>query len=926
MKKSIIALLIVIPILIAACAGYAWQYQDDYTLSPFKRDRSLSNVSKVKTDLLGNMYLISHAKEAVIKLDEDGVQQFRIRQGNVAKDGRLTNFDDVAVDEQGYVYVLLTKLNRHGLYVIGEEIVRYTPEGKFDKTLYEKRYSTEEQLHRIGKIKSLHVERGWLYFFETGTPRVNLKKMNVTQAGAQPLVHLQIELPGAKFVSELTGHEFGQIVYTTRSGEIYRVEDEKTHRQLYPTPVQDSGDRVQDDGRSVLMSPRLNGTGELYFIQGYTNELMKLHLAHPEKLETLSQFNVAEKGDYTGKLLSLDVTFNGTVTVAQPERVMRLSVDAEPLLVIEDYSLSWKTYAHRWLLWGIAFIAMLLLALELRLIYIHILKRKTSLILKKIVVIIPLFVFSIVFVTNTVLTQANKDLTLEVNRELQMLAHNGKKLIDGNRLQRLNRVSDYMNEDYQALQTIRNQLFTLARGFDREGLYSTIYKVENGNQLFKIFDDDDGTYMFEVIEMDEDFEHAVAGHTFANESRDENGYWLFAMSPIYNSAGDLVGIFEVGKDMHAYEIVQREMYYETIRQMLLVTGVCILIFVFAAYWLLSPLRKLRKGVIDFSRGKWEAEVHIRTGDEVADLGERFNEMADKIRRYIQHITSTNQVTFRFVPQAFLKYLGKESILDLRLGDQIERDMSILVSNIRNFYHLSKKMTPQENFKFLNSYLSRFGPVVRKHEGVVNKYLGGGIMALYPRHADTAIASAVEMRAKLDIYNQHRANMNYESVELGIALHKGPIMIGIIGEEERMDGSVISDVVMITEALEKMCVTLGAPILATENFMDSLTDRNVFDHRYLGIVTIPEHDQPIPLYDIYHGDDRQVYRLKHETKALFESAVTMFQQGRFFDAREAFVEVIRANRWDKAAKLYFSIADQLYRQGATEQWNGSLHVS
>jgi class 3 adenylate cyclase len=86
---------------------------------------------------------------------------------------------------------------------------------------------------------------------------------------------------------------------------------------------------------------------------------------------------------------------------------------------------------------------------------------------------------------------------------------------------------------------------------------------------------------------------------------------------------------------------------------------------------------------------------------------------------------------RFVPTEFLELLGRESLLKVGLGDSVQREITVLFSDIRAFTSLSESMTPEENFAFLNSYLGGVGPVIRQHRGFIDKYIGDAVMALFP---------------------------------------------------------------------------------------------------------------------------------------------------------------------------------------------------
>jgi two-component system sensor histidine kinase ChiS len=103
------------------------------------------------------------------------------------------------------------------------------------------------------------------------------------------------------------------------------------------------------------------------------------------------------------------------------------------------------------------------------------------------------------------------------------------------------------------------------------------------------------------------------------------------------------------------------------------------------------------------------------------------------------LTSVNDAYGRFVPHQFLSYLNKESITQVKLADHEEREMTIMFADIRDFTGLSERMNPQENFRFLNSYLSRVSPVIGQHHGFIDKYIGDEIMALFPRSSDDAVS-------------------------------------------------------------------------------------------------------------------------------------------------------------------------------------------
>ena len=163
----------------------------------------------------------------------------------------------------------------------------------------------------------------------------------------------------------------------------------------------------------------------------------------------------------------------------------------------------------------------------------------------------------------------------------------------------------------------------------------------------------------------------------------------------------------------------------------------------------------------------------------------------------------SEASLRFVPQKFLKLLGKESIRDVELGNQVKKEMSIFFSDIRDFSAISEKMTPQESFNFINAYLGRMEPVIHRNSGFIDKYMGDSIIALFPERADDALDCAIEAHAEVEDFNRYLAKAGYEPIKIGVGLNTGMMMLGTIGGKDRIEGTVISDAVNMAARIEKM---------------------------------------------------------------------------------------------------------------------------
>ncbi|HYX05016.1 MAG TPA: adenylate/guanylate cyclase domain-containing protein, partial [Reyranella sp.] len=222
--------------------------------------------------------------------------------------------------------------------------------------------------------------------------------------------------------------------------------------------------------------------------------------------------------------------------------------------------------------------------------------------------------------------------------------------------------------------------------------------------------------------------------------------------------------------------------------------------------LLDPLFNLRGEAGAIAAGNLEQAI-ANTGrkDEIGQLARSFTAMRDAVRSTIVNLQKTNLSIERFVPHAFLRIVGKPSIVDVELGDNKQETMSILFSDIRSFTTLSESMTPDENFTFINAYLERMGPVIRNHNGFIDKYIGDAIMALFT-NADDAVRAGLAMLETLAAFNAERRPAGQPPIGIGIGINSGSLMLGTIGEKQRMEGTVISDAVNLAARVEDLTKT------------------------------------------------------------------------------------------------------------------------
>jgi class 3 adenylate cyclase len=253
---------------------------------------------------------------------------------------------------------------------------------------------------------------------------------------------------------------------------------------------------------------------------------------------------------------------------------------------------------------------------------------------------------------------------------------------------------------------------------------------------------------------------------------------------------------------------------------------------------------------------------------------------------------------RFVPREFLTMLNRGDIVDVALGDQAGKVMTILFADIRAFTTLSETMSPRENFNFINAFLEAIVPAVRAQGGFVDKYIGDAIMALFEDPPARAAAAAADMRTALRLFNEQLVNRGLRPIDIGIGLHRGDLMLGTVGDAERLQTTVIADAVNIASRLESMTKDLGAPVLASTSFGDALGPG--FPLRPLGRVSLKGKHEEVGIVELLNDDGDSLVADKRATRSGLEEAFRSLDAGHTAEARAALRAMVEV--WPKDKTL------------------------
>lgn len=296
-----------------------------------------------------------------------------------------------------------------------------------------------------------------------------------------------------------------------------------------------------------------------------------------------------------------------------------------------------------------------------------------------------------------------------------------------------------------------------------------------------------------------------------------------------------------------------------------------------------------------------------------------SELLSRLKTHI-NLNTIHRATSKFVPSEFVKSVGKDSITDVRLGDHIEKSVTVMFSDIRDYTTLAEGMTPEQNFKFVNAYVGRMGPIIKENEGFVNQYLGDGIMALFPEKPEHGLDAAIEMQRTLALYNKRRVKeKGYEPLTVGMGLHTGPLVMGIIGDINRNDPAVIADTVNSAARVEGVTKHYGANIIISKDNLKAMEDSSGFNFRYLGKVRVKGKQKAMGIYECIDGDPVESITLKLETLKDYNKGIKLFFEQQFDKALQAFQKVLDKNPSDSVTQYFVKKSQEYAKEGISKDW-------
>ena len=295
-----------------------------------------------------------------------------------------------------------------------------------------------------------------------------------------------------------------------------------------------------------------------------------------------------------------------------------------------------------------------------------------------------------------------------------------------------------------------------------------------------------------------------------------------------------------------------------------------------------------------------------------------------LKEYEKRITLSK--TFeKFVPKQLLDRIN-ENTLDITLGQAEQDKISVFFADIRNFTGISEKLSPQELLTFLNFYFERCSRIINQHKGVIDKYIGDALLALFdfPHETDNqeaaqAFATAIAIHKKIIKYNPTFQRKYGFDLNIGVGIHSGSVIMGTVGSKMRMDTTILGDAVNIASRLEALTKFYQTFILLSEDTYNLLESKE--QTRYIDYVVLPGKSRPIKIFQGFITD-QQVEEFYQISKT-YHDAIDLYRNQKWQSALELFRNCQKLSQTDSIIKMYLERC-QKHITNPSIKWDDIYH--
>ncbi len=347
---------------------------------------------------------------------------------------------------------------------------------------------------------------------------------------------------------------------------------------------------------------------------------------------------------------------------------------------------------------------------------------------------------------------------------------------------------------------------------------------------------------------------------------------------------------------------------------LLWAGIVTLVYLVALFVIIlfgcRPLSKVEKATEKLGDGRIKNDkFKVGGGKQFQEIENSLNKINYNIKEKENKIRQTNLEAQKFIPKQFFKFLGKSSIEELELGNQVKKTATTLFCDLKSTKN-SRSLSLEENFNYINSYLKTVAPLVRKYDGFIDKYLGDGVLSVFGKPQDAIECAHAILRA-IDVKNKSQKEL--PAIDARIAINTGEVIFGIVGDQEHKSPTIISDVVNLASKMEEINLYIGTKLLIAKTSLNELPQNFEFDYRYTGELSLDKFK--IPLFESLNYYSKTKKEKLKKLRNKFEAGVRAYNEKKYDEAKALFEVMLHYVPDDQPSFVYFNRADEKLKETA-----------
>ncbi len=339
--------------------------------------------------------------------------------------------------------------------------------------------------------------------------------------------------------------------------------------------------------------------------------------------------------------------------------------------------------------------------------------------------------------------------------------------------------------------------------------------------------------------------------------------------------------------------------------------------------LVRPLRRLLRGTLAVQQGALETEIPVTSRDEVGELTASFNAMVRELRSKAR------------IRETFGRYLDPRIVeglienADALAGGGGRREMTVFFCDMKGFTGLSEGMTPAGMVRIVNRYLATMSEPIRRHRGIIDKYIGDAIMAFWgppfnppEEQAVFACMAGLEQLAALESYRAELPDLmgirRVPLIDMRIGVATGDAIVGNIGSDVSMSYTVMGDVVNLASRLEGANKAYGTRFLVNARTREMAGD--LFEFREIDQILVDGKQEPEHVFEVAgrRGELSPVLRTLLER---FAEGLAAYRRRDWKEATSAFAAALESNPGDGPSKVFLARVQQLEANPPPADWNG-----